>query len=583
MSLFYYFRAKSQLRPNDGVCDDNDCDNSDFNIGAKKPIGTPCDDGDFNTKNDVYTDGCICQGEPIDTTNTGGGTNTDTTTLWTLSTDGNYIYREGKTMTAEFWADKLMVEANLSTNNLFEGSNQIMPLEQLRGYIEQNKHLPNIPKAATVVNSGLNIGLLSVLRMEKIKELTLYLLEMNERLEELEEENKGLEQIENDCNSVTASGGSNGTVSINNIPAGAKVEISGPSTGWGEQLVCNGNCNPNEIVDNLSDGNYTVTIQTFNPYCWNRHSDIPVDNTGGGNSNPCDGQGGDTDGDGVCDNQDNCDNTPNADQTDDDGDGVGDACDNCINDSNANQADGDGNGTGDACENGGGSSGEGTTIEECTTGVSIEYGNGSISVTGQSGTEYFFTIFEGPNIWGTDVGKCTNACGHTFEVNNLANGEYTVWVRDANWNELCSLTINLTSGGGGNNGGGNTQQDTTTVGLWTVNNTDNYIYRDGKVMVMDTFMAEKIIVEVLNFPDYVFEADYNLMPLHKLQQYIITNKHLPNIPKGATIEKEGMNIGDISVLQMEKIEELTLYLLEMNERLKRLEEANQQLKSIKKK
>ena len=59
----------------------------------------------------------------------------------------------------------------------------------------------------------------------------------------------------------------------------------------------------------------------------------------------------DTDTDGVCDEVDNCVNTPNPDQTDTDGDGVGDACDNCPAVINADQTDTDGDGVGDACDN----------------------------------------------------------------------------------------------------------------------------------------------------------------------------------------------------------------------------------------
>ena len=128
------------------------------------------------------------------------------------------------------------------------------------------------------------------------------------------------------CNSVTVTGGS-GQVSISNIPSNAKIEISGPSTNWAQQLVCEGNCSSSEVVSNLSAGSYNITVQTFNPYCYKRYT---VTVTGGG-GNPCDGYGGDSDGDGVCDNQDNCRFTHNPDQKDSDGDGIGDACDDTPN------------------------------------------------------------------------------------------------------------------------------------------------------------------------------------------------------------------------------------------------------------
>ena len=47
-----------------------------------------------------------------------------------------------------------------------------------------------------------------------------------------------------------------------------KIEISGPSTNWAQELVCEGNCNAMEMVSNLTAGDYTVTAQSFNPYCY---------------------------------------------------------------------------------------------------------------------------------------------------------------------------------------------------------------------------------------------------------------------------------------------------------------------------
>lgn len=68
-------------------------------------------------------------------------------------------------------------------------------------------------------------------------------------------------------------------------------------------------------------------------------------------ADPCADSGGDSDGDGVCDAEDNCPTAPNAEQMDADGDGVGDICDNCGGKANATQADADGDGFGDACDN----------------------------------------------------------------------------------------------------------------------------------------------------------------------------------------------------------------------------------------
>ena len=68
--------------------------------------------------------------------------------------------------------------------------------------------------------------------------------------------------------------------------------------------------------------------------------------------------------------------------------------------------------------------------------------------------------------------------------------------------------------------------------------------------------------------DYVFEKDYKLMPLNKLKTYIAENKHLPEIPTTAEIKQSGVNLGEINVLYLKKIEELTLYLLQLEERLK---------------
>jgi hypothetical protein len=81
---------------------------------------------------------------------------------------------------------------------------------------------------------------------------------------------------------------------------------------------------------------------------------------------------------------------------------------------------------------------------------------------------------------------------------------------------------------------------------------------DGKII------SEELKVQMSgSWPDYVFARDYNLRPLTELRKYIAANKHLPGIPPAAEVEKNGIEVGDMQKRMMEKIEELTLYILQL--------------------
>jgi hypothetical protein len=72
-------------------------------------------------------------------------------------------------------------------------------------------------------------------------------------------------------------------------------------------------------------------------------------------------------------------------------------------------------------------------------------------------------------------------------------------------------------------------------------------------------------------PVYVFQPEYQLTPLDSLRTYIEKNKHLPNLPTAADVEKQGLNVGATQVKLVEKIEELTLYILDQQKRIEALE------------
>ena len=80
-----------------------------------------------------------------------------------------------------------------------------------------------------------------------------------------------------------------------------------------------------------------------------------------------------------------------------------------------------------------------------------------------------------------------------------------------------------------------------------------------------------VMPTTITFPDYVFAKNYKLMPLAEVENYVTANKHLPNIPSAKEVETNGINLADLQIKQMEKIEELYLHLIELkkeNEALK---------------
>ena len=86
-------------------------------------------------------------------------------------------------------------------------------------------------------------------------------------------------------------------------------------------------------------------------------------------------------------------------------------------------------------------------------------------------------------------------------------------------------------------------------------------------------LAKEIKVAIANthWADYVFEKDYKLMSLHDVENYIIVNKHLPEVPSTKDVEKNGVDVVETNAVLLKKIEELTLYLIEQNKRIEKLE------------
>ncbi|MGL2964582.1 beta strand repeat-containing protein [Flavobacterium sp. RSB2_4_14] len=102
-----------------------------------------------------------------------------------------------------------------------------------------------------------------------------------------------------------------------------------------------------------------------------------------------------------------------------------------------------------------------------------------------------------------------------------------------------------------------------------------------KLFVEGGILTEKVKVALrssANWADYVFANDYKLMPLKDVEQYVIANKHLPGIDSAEVLAKNGIDVAEMQSKQMEKIEELTLYIIDQN---KKIEKQNNEIEELK--
>jgi hypothetical protein len=115
------------------------------------------------------------------------------------------------------------------------------------------------------------------------------------------------------------------------------------------------------------------------------------------------------------------------------------------------------------------------------------------------------------------------------------------------------------------------------VGFGTTSPATGYkVSVNGKVIC-----TELKVQNVGAWPDYVFTSSYKLRSLAELERYIQINSHLPGVPPAAEVEANGITVGDMQKKLMEKVEELTLYIIQQDKKLKTQDARIQQLEQKK--
>jgi len=95
----------------------------------------------------------------------------------------------------------------------------------------------------------------------------------------------------------------------------------------------------------------------------------------------------------------------------------------------------------------------------------------------------------------------------------------------------------------------------------------------GDVRVKGLLVAKEVEVTLDGFYDRVFDEDYDLMPIDELERYVRANRHLPDVPPESVVVANGLGLGQTNALLMKKVEELTLYVIDLKKEVERLRAA----------
>jgi hypothetical protein len=154
--------------------------------------------------------------------------------------------------------------------------------------------------------------------------------------------------------------------------------------------------------------------------------------------------------------------------------------------------------------------------------------------------------------------------------------EDNTWVRIYNNKQFYSSNIIRTDGElqAGPNGNRMVVKVGGNVGIGTLN-------PDEKLSVKGKIHAEEVRIDLLVPADYVFEkyytgnsslkSNYNMPTLSEVEKYTKINNHLPDVPSAKEIKEKGLQVGEMSNILLQKIEEMTLYIIEQNKRIEALE------------
>jgi hypothetical protein len=166
----------------------------------------------------------------------------------------------------------------------------------------------------------------------------------------------------------------------------------------------------------------------------------------------------------------------------------------------------------------------------------------------------------------------------------VANSRATLWTL----NNLNSYGFQIDAGGTGNIVNGLSTQyklmnfeysgNAYCPGRVWIGKKPTSAHTDFNFAVGGKIVAQSVYVTMnVNWADYVFEEDYKLPSLAQVESFYKANKHLPEVPTAAQVQEQGIDVGEMNTLLLKKVEELTLYVVELNKSVETLKKQNAEL------
>jgi len=223
---------------------------------------------------------------------------------------------------------------------------------------------------------------------------------------------------------------------------------------------------------------------------------------------------------------------------------------------------------------------------------------GSLRIAPMSSSGIAFSEVQGGllqfNCWPYDSARGLNDKTHSVSLSMTGNDGLNMWCWRSStddYHQLFNVLLpDVTGGPITRNTNGLfihhtpvliTSDTSTTASIDFTNLTHvNPLYGDGKTWVLAVngpALFKEAFVS-LDWPDYVFDRDYKLMPLPDVEQYIREHHHLPGVPSADSLAKTGVPLGQTSAMMMQKIEELTKYAIEQQKEINQLKTELQELR-----